>query len=54
MDDGAGDDQYRTCPECRRDCEPVPFTTDDGHVRVSFICPVHGVHTVIDPFEDVR
>lgn len=51
--DGAGgdiDEQYRTCPECRRDCEPVPFEADKG-MRISFICPLHGVHTVIDPFE---
>ncbi|MDP3949511.1 hypothetical protein [Microbacterium sp.] len=54
MDDGAGgDQQYRTCPKCGRDCEPIPFATDQG-MRLSFICPLHGVHTVIDPFEGAR
>lgn len=46
-------ESYRTCAHCGRDCEPVPFETDTG-MRISFICPLHGVHTVIDPFEDVR
>lgn len=42
--------QYRTCPECGAGCGPEPFDTDQG-VRISFSCPEHGVHTVVDPFE---
>lgn len=45
---------YRTCPECGRGCEPVPFDAEARGIRVSFICPLHGVHTVIDPFEGSR
>lgn len=47
-------EQYRTCAECGRDCEPVPLDTAGHGIRVSFVCPVHGVHTIIDPFEDTR
>jgi len=42
---------YRTCPECGRDCEPVPFVVEGHRTKVSMICPLHGVHTVVDPFE---
>ena len=45
---------YRTCPECGRDCEPVPFDVSGQGIRVSMICPLHGVHTVVDPFEGNR
>jgi len=31
--------------------EPVP--TFQG-MRIAFSCQVHGIHTVIDPFEDSR
>jgi hypothetical protein len=48
-----GDESYRACPQCRRDCEPVPFQIDEG-LWISFICPLHGVHTVVDPFSDSR
>lgn len=51
MPDG---DDYRTCPRCGLDCEPVPFDSAGAGVRVSFICPTHGVHTVVDPFADSR
>lgn len=51
MPDG---DDYRTCPQCGRDCEPVPFDSGGDGVRVPFICPIHGVHTVVDPFADTR
>jgi hypothetical protein len=45
---------YRTCPQCGRDCEPVPFAVEGKGARVSMICPLHGVHAVIDPFEGSR
>lgn len=48
-----GDDDYRSCAECGRDCEPEPFTSDEG-IRISFACAIHGVHTVVDPFEHKR
>jgi hypothetical protein len=50
---GCVDEAYRTCAECGGDCEPEPMPTDAG-MRVAFNCPTHGVHAVIDPFEDVR
>jgi hypothetical protein len=46
------DENYRTCPECGRDCEPAPLDAEGLGMRISFICPLHGVHTVIDPFEE--
>lgn len=50
-----GDESYRTCPECGRDCEPDSNAgNDDLGVRIAFVCPVHGVHNVIDPFADLR
>lgn len=51
MPDG---NDYRTCPQCGLDCEPVPFDSAGAGIRVSFICPAHGVHTVVDPFADTR
>lgn len=47
------DEGYRTCAECGRDCEPEPFATGEG-IRISFICPLHGPHTVFDPFDGKR
>lgn len=53
--DGSGNERYRTCPQCGRDCEPEPFEAGDVEgIRIGFSCPVHGVHTVIDPFEESR
>lgn len=49
-EDAEGRELHRTCPECGRDCEPVPFEVDN-RMRISFVCPLHGVHTVIDPFQ---
>ena len=47
------DDKYRTCPECGADCPPVVFDVEGGF-RVSFACPEHGVHAIVDPFEQGR
>jgi hypothetical protein len=44
------DQSYRTCSECGRDCQPEPFQHERGF-RIAFICPEHGVHSVVDPFE---
>ena len=41
--------EYRTYPQCGADCSLEPFEMDEG-MRISFVCPEHGVHTVIDPF----
>lgn len=49
----SADESYRTCAECGRDCEPEPFSTDNG-IRISFACPAHGIHSVVDPFEGKR
>ena len=45
--------EYMKCRECGADCSPEPFETD-RRMRISFVCPEHGVHTVIDPFEGSR
>lgn len=45
---------YRTCADCGRDCEPVPFRVEGLGMRISFMCPLHGIHSVVDPFEDRR
>lgn len=47
-------ESYRTCSECGGDCEPVPSAVDGLGVRVAFVCPAHGVHGVLDPFDDRR
>lgn len=52
---GADDDEaYRTCAECGGDCAPEPTTLEGVGVRIAFICPTHGVHSVFDPFENKR
>lgn len=48
------EEHYRTCADCGRDCEPVPFEIVEAGLRLAFVCPVHGVHTVVDPFEADR
>lgn len=49
------DEGYRTCPACGGDCEPdVSFGSDESGARIAFICPEHGISSVIDPIEDTR
>jgi error-prone DNA polymerase len=40
--------------ECGRDCEPVPFDVSGQGIRIFMACPLHGLHTVVDPFEGSR
>ena len=48
-------DDYRVCSQCGRDCEPDPSVGADGlGARIAFVCPVHGVNAIIDPFSDLR
>lgn len=49
----AMDEAYRTCACCGRDCEPEGVPTEHG-IRIAFLCPEHGVHTIIDPFKAQR
>ena len=49
-----GDQPYRTCPECGGDCQPEPSAVDGLGVRIAFICPQHGAHSLVDPFEEQR
>ena len=42
---------YRTCTECGSDCEPEPSSVDGFGIRVMFVCPNHGVHSIVDPFQ---
>jgi hypothetical protein len=46
-------EKYRTCPTCGADCPPEPIEFDGGF-RIAFVCPEHGVHSVIDPLEGTR
>lgn len=50
---GKDDESYRTCRECGADCPPEPFPTDQG-IRIAFTCAEHGLHSIVDPFEDSR
>lgn len=48
------DDGYKTCSACGGDCEPEPTGAAGLGVRVAFVCPEHGLHSIIDPFEGRR
>lgn len=49
------DDRYRICSECGGDCYPDTSAGADGQgVRIAFVCPKHGLHSIVDPFEDHR
>lgn len=48
------DEGYRTCAECGGDCMPDPSAVDGLGVRIAWVCPNHGVHSIVDPFEDLR
>ncbi|MFV0433622.1 MAG: hypothetical protein ACK5LO_06570 [Leucobacter sp.] len=63
--DGSGNEQYRTCTEpvdlpgggqgkCGADCDPEPLDGGAEGTRIAFLCPEHGLHSVVDPFEDKR
>lgn len=59
------DDGYRRCSQpvaatgggtapCGRDCEPDPASVEGLGMRIAFVCPEHGVHSLVDPFEGRR
>lgn len=50
----SSDESYRTCSVCGGDCEPDPMAEDGLGVRIAFICPQHGVQSMVDPFADMR
>ena len=44
-------DGYRMCSVCGADCEPDPtFGSDEHGARIVFVCPEHGVESLVDPF----
>ena len=48
-------DDYRICTECGGDCEPdLSISVDSQGARIVFVCPNHGVQSIVDPFEDQR
>lgn len=48
-------DDYRTCSVCLGDCEPdLSFGSDESGARIAFICPEHGMQSLVDPFEGRR
>ena len=49
------DDSYRTCSVCGGDCEPdIGLGSDEHGARIAFMCPEHGVQSLVDPFEGLR
>ncbi|GAA1628558.1 hypothetical protein [Leucobacter chromiireducens] len=48
------DSGYRTCPVCGGDCVPEPNGADGHGIRIMFVCPEHGAHSIVDPFADKR
>lgn len=49
------DDSYRTCSVCSDDCEPdVSFGSDQHEARIAYVCPQHGMQSLVDPFEGRR
>ncbi|UOR02391.1 hypothetical protein MUN77_03485 [Leucobacter allii] len=48
------DDGYRTCSVCGGDCVPEAAGADLIGARIAFVCPEHGLHRLIDPFEHLR
>ncbi|WP_336649102.1 hypothetical protein [Microbacterium sp. MMO-10] len=52
---GSTDDDYRVCSVCGGDCEPDTALSADGTgVRIAFVCPKHGVQSILDPFAALR
>ncbi|MDQ0648654.1 hypothetical protein QFZ53_002850 [Microbacterium natoriense] len=48
-------DDYRTCSVCGGNCEPDPdFSSGESGARIAFVCPQHGIQSLIDPFESLR
>ena len=48
-------DDYRTCAVCGSDCTPDPSLGSDEHgTRIAFVCPEHGIQSLVDPFADLR
>lgn len=46
---------YRTCSVCLGDCEPdLGFGSDESGARIAFICPEHGIQSLVDAFEGRR
>jgi len=44
-------DDYRTCNMCGADAPPEHF--DDGEqLRLAFVCPEHGIQSIVSPFQD--
>jgi hypothetical protein len=48
-----GDTVSRICSKCGTDCALEPREEDDGF-RIAFVCPQHGVQSVVYPFEGER
>lgn len=52
--DGSGNEDYRTCSTCGGDCEPEAAGAEGLGARVAFVCPEHGLHAIVDPFDGRR
>ncbi len=48
------DEDYRTCAACGGDCVPEPDKSEGYGVCFLWVCPEHGIHSVVDPFEDLK
>ena len=45
---------YRTCSVCGGDCVPEPNGAEGYGIRIAFVCPEHGMHSMVDPFAGKR
>ncbi len=45
---------HRVCGVCGNDCAPDSAGANGLGVRIVFVCPDHGVQSIVDPFEDQR
>lgn len=48
------DERYKKCEVCGCNCEPELIATSGSGVRVLWICPKDGIHSIVDPFEPER
>ena len=47
-------DHYRTYRVCGGDGSPADMSDDEHSARIAFVCPEHGVQSLVDTFEDLR
>lgn len=48
------DRSYRWCTQCGAECHPDPTAAEGLGIRVAFVCALHGINALVDPFEAKR